>query len=71
MRHWRVTLFINDGLLHKCIYDFDLADGVFIGKVGNWFKIGNIYSVEARKIVRWHKEDLGKEIAHSGCNRVD
>lgn len=71
MRHWRVTLFINDGLLHKYVYDFDLADGVFIGKFGNWFKIGNIYSIEARKVVHWYKEDLGKEIAHIGCNRVD
>jgi hypothetical protein len=71
MRHWRVVLFINDGLLHKCIYDFDLADGVFIGKIGSWFKIGNIYSIEAKKVVRWYKEDLGKEKAPNVCNHMD
>ena len=70
MRHWRVTLFINDGLLHKYVYDFDLADDAFIGKTGNWFKIGNIYSIEARKVVRWYKKDLGREKAHNGRNRV-
>ena len=72
MHHYRITLTtVFGGLVQpKNVYDFELADSNFIGFTNGWFKIGNIYSIEARHVIGYKIEKLEK-IAHSGCNRVD
>lgn len=72
MHHYRITLTtIFGGLVQpKNVYDFDLRDSDFIGFIEGWFKIGNIYSIEARHVIGYKIEKLEK-IAHIGCNRVD
>lgn len=71
MRHWRITLTLCDGLLHKEVYEVELPEYEPVGFDHGWFYIGQSYAVLERLVIGYKIEDLDIKIARHGGNRAD
>lgn len=71
MRHWRITLTLCNGLLHKEVYEVELPEYEPVGFDHGWFYIGQSYAVAERLVIGYKIEDLDRKIARHGGNRAD
>ncbi|MFC6170389.1 hypothetical protein [Loigolactobacillus jiayinensis] len=71
MKHWRITLTLCDGLLHKEIYDVELSAYEPVGFDHGWFYIGHSFAVAERLVIGYKIENLSAKKAQHGDNRAD
>lgn len=71
MKHWRITLTLCNGLLHKEVYEVELPEYEPVGFDHGWFYIGQSYAVAERLVIGYKIEDLDIKIVHRGGNRAD
>ena len=67
MKHWRITLTLCDGLLHKEVYEVELPEYEPVGFDHGWFYIGQSYAVAERLVIGYKIEDLDIKKPNTGA----
>ncbi|KRM98785.1 hypothetical protein [Loigolactobacillus rennini] len=60
IKHWRITLTVCDGLMHKDVYDVVLPETEPVGFSYGWFYIGQSFAIEKRLIIAHKIEEIKK-----------